>query len=189
VGLVVADPAHQHLAQRSHDSSVVPEHGEAESWLETFQALAKELQVDIVVGTIVEKSAEEVEGKPQGLYNVANYVSKTGEVIGRYKKRSKPSHPRHLPTLRTLLTAGPLCRPVVAREGELGGACDRARVAVADADPILQDYLTAGEQEDHVAFDTDHGKAGMLVCWDMAWSEAFRSVSPAGPNSPPYPEG
>ena len=27
-------------------------------------------------------------------------------------------------------------------------------------------------------FETDHGKTGMLVCWDMAWSEAFRSVSP-----------
>lgn len=85
----MADPAHHHLAQRSHDSDVVPEHGEAESWLATFQALAKELSVDIVVGTIVEKSAEEVEGKPRGLYNVANYVSKTGEIIGRYKKRSK----------------------------------------------------------------------------------------------------
>ncbi len=85
----MADPAHRHLAQRSHDSAVVPEHGEAESWLATFQKLAKELQVDIVVGTIVEKSAEEVAGQPKGLYNVANYVSKNGEVIGRYKKRSK----------------------------------------------------------------------------------------------------
>lgn len=46
----------------------------------------------------------------------------------------------------------------------------------ADIRVESQDYLTAGEQEDHVVFDTDHGKAGMLVCWDMAWSEAFRSV-------------
>ena len=90
----MSDPAHHHLAQRSHDSSAVPGPGEAESWLATFQALAKQLSVDIVVGTIVEKSADEIDGKPKALYNVANYVSKTGQVIGRYKKRSKQTAPR-----------------------------------------------------------------------------------------------
>lgn len=70
-------------------------------------------------------------------------------------------------------------RPLVAREGGWG-PCDRgagAGDAGADIWVRLQDYLTAGEEEDHVVFDTDYGKTSMLVCWDMAWPEAFRSVS------------
>ncbi len=78
------------------------------------------------------------------------------------------------------------CRPVVAREGECAGRTTGASGAGLTGGLGVQDYLSPGEHEDHVAFDTDHGKAGMLVCWDMAWSEAFRSVSTAPPLPQPF---
>jgi hypothetical protein len=42
-------------------------------------------QVDIVAGSILEKASEQVDGKDV-LSNVAHYINKNGEVLGRYKK-------------------------------------------------------------------------------------------------------
>lgn len=38
-----------------------------------------------------------------------------------------------------------------------------------------KDYLTQGEQAYDV-FETDYGKTALLVCWDIAWPEAFRAL-------------
>jgi predicted amidohydrolase len=40
-------------------------------------------------------------------------------------------------------------------------------------------HLTPGS-ESHVAFDTQFGKVGMLVCWDLAFPEAFRDLISQG---------
>ncbi|KAG0147466.1 hypothetical protein CROQUDRAFT_656027 [Cronartium quercuum f. sp. fusiforme G11] len=42
-----------------------------------------------------------------------------------------------------------------------------------------RDYLTACT-DDHQVFDTEHFRAGMLLCWDLAWPEAFRELMKKG---------
>jgi predicted amidohydrolase len=36
--------------------------------------------------------------------------------------------------------------------------------------------LTSSMHERHVAFDTPVGRVGMLICWDLAFPEAFREL-------------
>ncbi|KAL8292295.1 hypothetical protein RQP46_001761 [Phenoliferia psychrophenolica] len=124
---IVADEKHWGLAQREHDPSHVPGEVEASTWLHTFCELAIKHQIDIVAGTIVEKATDKVDGKDV-LSNVAHYINKKGEILGRYKKWWPE-----------------------------------------------KDYLTRGN-EGHQVFDTDYGRTGLLVCWDVAWPEAFRSL-------------
>ncbi|KAK9900272.1 carbon-nitrogen hydrolase [Cystobasidium minutum MCA 4210] len=97
--------------------------------------LAKKCQIDIVIGTLVEHLSEaqqhETNAREHRPYNTAYYISKQGEILGRYRKRN-------------------LWHPEKA-------------------------YLRAGE-EDHLVFRTDYAKTGMLVCWDLAWPEAFRAL-------------
>lgn len=144
----------------------------AQHWLSSFQDLAKEIKVDIVVGTIVERAVDqegkwlerevEIESDETGekrtetrpvLENVSTYIDWNGEIVGRYKKRN-------------------LWWPE-------------------------KDYLTAGDEE-HQVFETRFGKVGLLVCtsppfprvvqhwfrslilrhagWDLAWPRAFEPL-------------
>ncbi|GAA5986212.1 hypothetical protein JCM10908_006457 [Rhodotorula pacifica] len=152
---VVSGPEHWHLAQYPHSHAHLhrpsdSETATAEHWLSTFRSLAKELKVDIVVGTIVERAVDEegkalerqieIENDETGekrletrpvLENVSTYIDWNGEIVGRYKKRN-------------------LWWPE-------------------------KDYLCAGDEE-HQVFNTRFGKVGLLVCWDLAWPRAFEPL-------------
>lgn len=157
---------HAHLHRPSDSETATAQH-----WLSTFQHLAKDLRVDIVVGTIVERAVDAESGQPLSrqveiesdqtgerrtetrpvLENVSTYIDWNGEIIGRYKKRN-------------------LWWPE-------------------------KDYLCAGDEE-HQVFDTRFGKVGILVCtfpfpgsslarvtdlgptagWDLAWPRAFEPL-------------
>ncbi|KAL3463632.1 carbon-nitrogen hydrolase [Aspergillus heterothallicus] len=41
-------------------------------------------------------------------------------------------------------------------------------------------YLTSSTSEPHEVFDTPVGKVGLLICWDLAFPEAFRELLAAG---------
>ncbi|KAL2821820.1 carbon-nitrogen hydrolase [Aspergillus cavernicola] len=43
-----------------------------------------------------------------------------------------------------------------------------------------RDYLTSSALEPHEVFDTPVGKVGLLICWDMAFPEAFRELISRG---------
>ncbi|KAI8937026.1 hypothetical protein NX059_006247 [Plenodomus lindquistii] len=43
-----------------------------------------------------------------------------------------------------------------------------------------RDHLTGSGRENHEVFDTPIGKIGMLICWDLAFPEAFRELIAQG---------
>ena len=104
--------------------------GESAKYLSNYQALAKELKICIVPGTIMEKH----EGPEQNtvFYNTAYFISNDGSILSSYVKKNI-WHPE---------------RP----------------------------HLTSSGLDPHVAFDTPIGRVGMLICWDLAFPEAFREL-------------
>ncbi|TAQ89350.1 hypothetical protein B7494_g2340 [Chlorociboria aeruginascens] len=104
---------------------------ESSKYLSAYCALAAELKICIVPGTIVEVSPTS-----NHLTNVAYFISSTGEILSKYIKKNL-WHPE---------------RP----------------------------HLTSSTHDRHLAFETPIGKVGMLICWDLAFPEAFRELITAG---------
>ncbi|KAI5853057.1 carbon-nitrogen hydrolase [Morchella snyderi] len=109
------------------------------TYLTKFCELAKECNINIVPGTFVEKhvSPDEEDGKEM-LYNVAYFISNTGEVLGSYTKKN-------------------------LWHAERG-------------------HLEAAGHNPHSVIDTPLGKVGLLICWDLAFPEAFRALVTQGAN-------
>jgi predicted amidohydrolase len=99
-------------------------------YLEKYCALAQELKICIVPGTIVSRQDSD-------LLNVAYFISNDGKILSTYQKKNL-WHPE-----RPHLTPG-------------------------------------GAHEPHEAFDTPLGKCGLLICWDLAFPEAFRELIARG---------
>ena len=114
-----------------HDPKFKEACGDWKTYLEKYQALAKECNINIVPGTIVE--LHDAGTEDERLLNVAYFIDNTGEIAGRYVKKN------------------------------LWG-------------PIERDHLTSSSMDEHPVFDTPVGKIGMLVCWDLAFPEAFREL-------------
>ncbi|KAL8832171.1 MAG: hypothetical protein Q9170_004988 [Blastenia crenularia] len=109
--------------------------GQWETYLNKYRALAKELNICIVPGTIVERH-EDDQTKDEYLINVAYFIDKTGEILGRYQKKNL-WHPE---------------RP----------------------------HLTSSTHDAHEVIETPIGPVGLLICWDLAFPEAFRELIAAG---------
>jgi predicted amidohydrolase len=106
-----------------------------QTYLDNYRDLAKELNINIVPGTILELHDA---GKPEEqMLNVAYFIDNTGGIAGRYVKKN------------------------------LWGAIER-------------DHLTSSAMEEHPVFDTPLGKVGMLICWDLAFPEAWRELIAKG---------
>lgn len=102
---------------------------QSRKFLDNYIALAKELSINIVPGTIVEERDDD-------LVNIAYFISSSGDILNEYQKKNL-WHPE---------------RP----------------------------HLTSSQHEPHEAFDTPIGKVGLLICWDLAFPEAFRSLIASG---------
>ncbi|CZT07561.1 related to NIT3 Nitrilase [Rhynchosporium agropyri] len=119
-----------HLTSWVPDSpDFIPLCARYQKYLDAYCALASELEICIVPGTIVEKHGPD-------LLNIAYFISSNGTILGRYQKKNL-WHPE---------------RP----------------------------HLTSSTHEPHMAFDTPLGKIGMLICWDLAFPEAFRELIAQG---------
>ncbi|KAH8896033.1 putative chaperone binding protein [Thozetella sp. PMI_491] len=138
------------------DPGFIPACAESVSYLSRYQELARELNINIVPGTICEPhpldpaasngqeadptSVIRLNGKPVEVRNMAYFIcAGTGELAGTYQKKN--------------LWHG-----------------ERA-------------HLAPGVHHPHRAFDTPllraDGtplRAGLLVCWDVAFPEAFRAL-------------
>lgn len=104
------------------------------SYLTKYQALATELQICIVPGTIVTSASQKDDDVENvRLLNVSTFISSDGAVLGTYQKKNL-WHPE---------------RP----------------------------HLTSSGIEDpHSVIDTPLGPVGILICWDLAFPEAFRAL-------------
>ncbi|RMZ88300.1 hypothetical protein DV736_g4484, partial [Chaetothyriales sp. CBS 134916] len=132
---VADDPRFAALADKSDD------------YLLKYQALAKELKINIVPGTLLTpgpiRRADDGTSKP-GLLNVASFISSSGKILGSYTKVNLwiPERPHIL--------SGPQAQ--------------RYTESTSSPAPL------------HSVFNTPLGPVGMLVCWDLAFPEAFRSL-------------
>ncbi|RYN83917.1 hypothetical protein AA0117_g1403 [Alternaria alternata] len=104
-------------------------------YLEKYCKLAKECNISIVPGTIVE-SHKENSAEEDRLLNVCYFISPSGEIAGKYIKKN---------------LWGP-----------------------------ERDHLTGSGHSPHEVFDTPVGKVGLLICWDLAFPEAFRELIAQG---------
>jgi predicted amidohydrolase len=129
-----------------HLTSWVPEHPEfisaskkSNDYLSKYQDLAKELNINIVPGTICEVY-QIPDSKDEELRNMTYFLAAgTGEICGSYQKKNL-WHPE---------------RP----------------------------HLTSSSHTPHTAFDTPlkHAdgrpvRAGLIICWDLAFPEAFKAL-------------
>ncbi|KAL9625747.1 MAG: hypothetical protein Q9160_000067 [Pyrenula sp. 1 TL-2023] len=108
---------------------------EVPSYLAKYQALAAELQICIVPGTIVQSSppsSSDTVDDAEKLLNTSTFISSTGAILGDYTKKNL-WHPE---------------RP----------------------------HLSSGIDDPHSVIDTPLGLVGILICWDMAFPEAFRAL-------------
>ncbi|PQE15163.1 carbon-nitrogen hydrolase protein [Rutstroemia sp. NJR-2017a BVV2] len=76
-----------------NDPKFLPLCDEWETYVKKYQALAKQCNISIVPGTIVErhvveKSEEDPEDKGHKLLNVAYFIDNTGEIVGKYIKKN-----------------------------------------------------------------------------------------------------
>ncbi|KAH7400731.1 carbon-nitrogen hydrolase [Phaeosphaeria sp. MPI-PUGE-AT-0046c] len=106
-----------------------------ETYLRKYQDLAKECEICIVPGTIVE-SHRDAENEADKLLNVCYFIDHQGTIAGKYIKKN---------------LWGP-----------------------------ERDHLTGSGRNEHEVFDTPIGKVGMLICWDLAFPEAFRELIASG---------
>ncbi|RAO68599.1 uncharacterized protein BHQ10_004611 [Talaromyces amestolkiae] len=110
-------------------------------YLDAYCRLAEKLQINIVPGTIIEAepknpAATNETEKDHALYNTAYFISSSGTILGKYRKKNI-WHPE---------------RP----------------------------HLTSSSTDPHEVLDTPVGKIGMLICWDLAFPEAFRELIAKG---------
>ncbi|KAL8720636.1 MAG: hypothetical protein Q9225_002536 [Loekoesia sp. 1 TL-2023] len=61
--------------------------GQWEIYLNKYRALAKEYNICIVPGTIVERHEDAKTGE-QKLFNIAYFIGNKGEILGRYQKKN-----------------------------------------------------------------------------------------------------
>ena len=115
--------------------SFIPICRQWKTYLEKFQTLARECNICIVPGTIVEAHKDSESGEER-LLNVAYFISNDGKILGRYEKKNL-WHPE---------------RP----------------------------HLTSSTISPHEVIETPIGPAGLLICWDLAFPEAFRELIAAG---------
>jgi predicted amidohydrolase len=130
----------------------------AYQYVPKYQDLAKELKINIVPGTIVSvdpnaPSPTEMNGAADdngpALLNIAPFISYTGELLGSYTKANL-----WIPE-RTVLTSGP----------------QSVRQKTEQHAPENE-----GPPNPHSVIETPLGPVGIVICWDLAFPEAFRSL-------------
>ena len=80
-------PEYHITGWKPEDPQFIPSCAKSNTYLSNYQALAKELSICIVPGTLVEVHKDKDSEEPI-LWNVAYFIGPTGEVLGRYVKKN-----------------------------------------------------------------------------------------------------
>lgn len=129
----------------------------AQDYVTKYCSLAAELKINIVPGTIVTALPHldpPRNGSETTLTNISTFISYTGEILGSYTKTNL-WHPE-----RAHLTS--------SIHAATAGRTDEER--------------SAGPPSPHDIIETPLGPVGIVVCWDLAFPEAFRELVRRGAN-------
>ncbi|UNI18212.1 hypothetical protein JDV02_004494 [Purpureocillium takamizusanense] len=136
----------------------------APEYLARYRALARELRVAIVPGTILEEPQDDADDADDDVLGEEARGGKAqGTTTGNHKAASGSSR-SSTGMLNTAYFIGP--------DGALVARYRKKNLWHPERPHLVPDAAAP-----HAAFDTPWGfRAGMLVCWDMAFPEAFREL-------------
>lgn len=148
----------------------------AYQYVPRYQELAKELKINIVPGTIVtidpnspppaaSNGTASASIKHPVLLNIAPFISYTGELLGSYTKANL-----WIPE-RTVLTSGP---------DSVRATNNNSSSSHAAHSPISSEGPPPLPANPHSVIETPLGPVGIVICWDLAFPEAFRALTRQG---------
>ncbi|CCF38716.1 carbon-nitrogen hydrolase [Colletotrichum higginsianum] len=131
---------------------------DASRYQQRYRRLAAELHINICAGTIVshapesqKNSTNDAVSKKPTLLNTSYFIDHDGQLLGAYTKTNLWIPER-----------------------------DHLTSSIDYAHKMSVDEGTPAATGPHQVFDTPLGPVGILVCWDLAFPEAFRQLVLAG---------
>jgi len=125
---------------------------DSQKYLKNYQDLARELKICIVPGTIVEVRS-----------HVAKDASPREERIGALNSDTADNNYENIAYF-------------IDDKGEILGTYVKKNLW----GPTERAHITSSARQPHTVIDTPLGKVGLLICWDMAFPEAFRELISQG---------
>lgn len=147
-----------------NDPKFAPICADWEYYLKAYQALAKELNICIVPGTIVRTPPEAK-------------VPQTSPPKPIVSKETRPFSPPWSPPAGQPAATGYLNTSYfISNDGSILGSYTKKNLW----GPAERSHLASSGRTPHEVFDTPIGKVGLLICWDLAFPEAFRELIAQG---------
>ena len=137
-----------------------------QKYLRKYQDLARECNINIVPGTIVQTNE--------------NIATPTQQSTSASSSAAVDHAENHAPATNTGGIASYSTTPnylsnvayFISNKGEILGSYSKKNLW----GPIERDHLSSSGRQPHTAIETPLGKVGLLICWDLMFPEAFREL-------------
>ena len=146
-----------------------------ETYVKKYQELARECNVNIVPGTIVQTNDE---------VTASNANSSESASNADKEDVAKKTTEGHAPASNTGGVSDYASSPnylsnvayFISNKGEILGSYTKKNLW----GPTERQHLTSSGRQRHPVIETPLGKVGLLICWDLAFPEAFRELIAQG---------